>query len=229
MLRLQSSAIRLGRDATIKPWIRISQPFSSDVSRYAYAEDRILRKVRMPRLLPLAPIALAWFFPTAALAYYPCNGPGPGEVLIGVDPGGNGVAPTPLCEYVGEDGGGDYSDGGSDPGGYWVDQFATLAWGTDQNGGPTYSWYVNASSQAEADNGALTQCQTSGFRDCRIAMGVTNGAIAIAIDASGTMHADWGEDARKAKKKALRFCKDQGGKGCQIDRVLESPAAWVSN
>jgi hypothetical protein len=185
-------------------------------------------KVAMPRLtLCLAPLALVWLIPTAALAYYPCNGPGPGEVLIGVDPGGNGIAPTPLCEYVGEDDGGD--GGYSDPGGYWVDRYATLAWGTDQNGGPTYAWYANAASQSEADNGALSQCQTLGFRDCRIAMGVTNGAIAVAVDTGGSLHTDWGEDARQAKKKALRFCKQQGGKGCKIEKVLESPAAWVSN
>jgi hypothetical protein len=180
-------------------------------------------KVSMRRLpLRLAPLALVWLLPTQALAYYPCNGPGPGEVLIGVDTT-NGVQ-TPLCEYVGEDPG--YS---SDPGGYWVDQYATLAWGTDQNGGPTYSWYINGSSQGEADNGAIAQCQASGFRDCRIAMGVTNGAIAIAVDNSGALHTDWGKDARQAKKKALRFCKKQGGKGCKIEEVLESPAAWVSN
>jgi hypothetical protein len=172
----------------------------------------------------LAPLALVWLLPTGALAYYPCNGPGPGEVLIGVDPGGNGIAPTPLCEYVGEAGGG---DGGA--GGYWVDQYATLVWATDGNGGPTYSWYVNATSQAEADNGAMAQCQASGFRDCRIATGVINGSIAIAVTSSGSLHADWGEDARKAKKKALRTCKSQGGKGCKVEEVLDSPAAWVSN
>lgn len=174
--------------------------------------------------LPL--LALVCSLPTAALAYYPCNGPGPGEVLIGVDPGGNGIAPTPLCEYVGEGGG---ADGGGDPGGYWVEQFAALAWGQDANGVPTYSWYVNAASMGEAETGAIAQCQTSGFRDCRIATSVANGAIAIALDKSGTLHADCGEDARQAKKKTLRFCKSQGGRGCKIEQVLESPAAWVSN
>lgn len=178
--------------------------------------------------LRLAPLALTWLIPTQALAYYPCNGPGPGEVLIGVD-NSNGVQ-TPLCEYVGEDGGdgGGYSDGG-DPGGTWVDQYATLVWATDSNGGPTYSWYINGTSQAEADNGAMAQCQALGFRDCRIATGVVNGAIAIAVASSGSLHADWGEDARKAKKKALRTCKSQGGKGCKVEEVLDSPAAWVSN
>lgn len=174
-------------------------------------------------LLRLAPFALIALIPSEALAYYPCNGPGPGEVMIGMD--NNTTPPTPLCEYVGDGGGGGYDD----PGGYWVDRFATLAWGTDPNGSPTYSWYANASSQAEADGGAIAQCQVSGFRDCRIAMGVTNGAIAVAIDNGGSMHTDWGEDARQAKKKALRFCKGQGGKGCKIDKVLESPAVWVSN
>lgn len=180
---------------------------------------------RLPLPLRLAPVAVAWLIPSASLAYYPCNGPGPGEVLIGVDPGGNGIAPTPLCEYVGEAGAG---GGGGDPGGYWVEQFAALAWGTDQNAGPSYSWYINADSVGEAENGAIAQCQASGFRDCRIANSVANGAIAIAVDSSGALHTDWGEDARQAKKKALRFCKGQGGKGCKIEQVLESPAAWVS-
>lgn len=185
------------------------------------------RQTTFQRLLAVALLALA---PTAALAEYPCGSPGPGEVIVGQTPGGDGIASVPLCEYVGEDDGGGYDDGGySDPGGYWVDQYATLAWGTDGNGQPTYSWYINASSQAEADNGAIAQCQSSGFGDCRIATGVVNGAIAIAIDSSGTMHADWGEDARQAKKKTLKYCKQQGGKGCKIEQVLESPAAWVSN
>jgi hypothetical protein len=173
----------------------------------------------LPIAAPLLAFGVVLHLPSAAYAYYPCNGPGPGEILIGVD-NTNGVQ-TPLCapdpNYV-EPG----------PSGYWVDQFATLVWGTEPNGAPTYSWYINASSQAEADNGALAQCQASGFRDCRIAMGVTNGAIAVAIDNSGSMHTDWGEDARQAKKKALRFCKSQGGKGCKVEQVLESPAAWVS-
>ena len=182
------------------------------------------------RLFPrLAPFALIWLLPGEALAYYPCNGPGPDEVMIGVDDS-NGVQ-TPLCEYVGEDDGGDGGGdwGGGDPGGYWVDQYATLAWATDGNGQPTYTWYVNAASQAEADSGAMAKCQASGFQDCRIATGVVNGAIAIAVDNSGSLHSDWGEDARTARKKAQRACKSQGGKGCKVEKVLESPAAWVGN
>lgn len=171
-------------------------------------------------------LGILGLMPNAALAYYPCNGPGPGEVLIGVDPGGNGIAPTPLCEYVGEDGGG--YDGGGDPGGYWVEQFAAIAWGQDANGAPTYSWYANGKSMAEAENGALAQCNASGFGDCRIATSVANGAISVAVDKTGTLHTHWGEDARQAKKNTLRHCRSQGGKGCKIEHTIESPAAWVS-
>jgi Domain of unknown function (DUF4189) len=214
--------------------MRFSQPYSGRFCRYGFGLTHIFPKdamTRLPLLHSFAALAMVCLTPGAALAYYPCNGPGPGEVLIGVD-NSNGVQ-TPLCEYVGEDGGGDYggSDygGGGDPGGYWVDQYATLVWAQDGNGQPTYTWYINGTSQAEADSGAVAQCQASGFADCRIATGVVNGAIAIAVDNSGTLHADWGEDARKAKKKTLRVCKQYGGKGCKIEKVLESPAAWVSN
>jgi len=75
------------------------------------------RSVRASALATFVFPALLALFPTTALAYYPCNGPGPGEILIGVD-NTNGVQ-TPLCEYVGEE---SYDDGGySDPGpgGYW--------------------------------------------------------------------------------------------------------------
>jgi Domain of unknown function (DUF4189) len=208
-----------------------SQPYSGRITRYGFGLMHVFPKVPMSRLslaLRLATLALTWLIPSEALAYYPCNGPGPGEVLIGVDTT-NGVQ-TPLCEYVGEDGGdgGGYSDGG-DPGGYWVEQFAALAWGKDANGAPTYSWYANATSMAEAENGALAQCRAAGDRDCVIGSSVANGAIAVAIDKTGTLHSDWGADAGEAKRKTLRYCKKQGGKGCKIEKIVESPAAWVSN
>ena len=103
-------------------------------------------KVPMSRRFParLAGLALLLLAPTEALAYYPCNGPGPGEVLVGVDPGGNGVASTPLCDYVGEE-----SGGYADTGGYWVDQYATLVWGTDANGAPASTRWASARTGAK--------------------------------------------------------------------------------
>jgi Domain of unknown function (DUF4189) len=165
-------------------------------------------------------LALAGLTPSAAPAYYACNGPGPGEIMIGMD--NNTTPPTPLCEYVGEQG---YVDPG--PSGYWVERFAAIAWGTDPGGWPTYSWYVNAASIGEAEGGALAQCQASGFANCHLGPSVANGSLAIAVDGSGGLHAEWGQDNGQAKRKALRLCK-KSAKGCKIEQVLESPSAWVS-
>ncbi|MCX8509286.1 MAG: hypothetical protein ORN49_10480, partial [Rhodobacteraceae bacterium] len=39
-----------------------------------------------------------WLFaPSLAMAQYACSGPGPGEIMVGMTDGGNGVAPVPLC------------------------------------------------------------------------------------------------------------------------------------
>ena len=57
---------------------------------------------------------------------------------------------------------------------------------------------------------------------------MVNGAIAIAVDSAGTLYSDHGEDARQAKKKALRACKQQGGKKCKVEEVLESLPVWVN-
>lgn len=158
--------------------------------------------------------------PTPALAYYPCNGPGPGEIMIGVDTT-NGVQ-TPLCEYVGEEGSADPA-----PSGYWVERFAAIAWGTDSGGGPTYSWYINAASVAEAESGALATCQQSGFSNCHLGPSVANGSLAVAVGKDGSLYAEWGKDSGQAKRKALRLCK-KSSKGCAVEEVLESPAAWIS-
>jgi hypothetical protein len=175
--------------------------------------------LRLPRLIRLATAGLLALLPTQALAYYPCNGPGPDEVLIGIDKSAG--YDVPLCEYVGppED----------QAGGYWVDQYAVLAWGNDANGTPTYTWTVGADSQAAAESGALGECSNRGFLNCRAATWVVNGAIAVTVDNSGSLHSDQGPDAATARKKALRACKSQGGKGCKVEQVLESLPVWVSN
>ncbi len=166
-------------------------------------------------------LALTGLTAAPAQAYYPCNGPGPGEVLIGMDNSTN--PPTPLCEYVGEEG--SYADPG--PGGYWEERFGAIAWGRDSADGPTYSWYVNATSFAEAENGALAQCQQSGFSNCNLGPSIANGSIAIVVAGDGGLFAEWGDDSGQAKRKALRLCK-KSAKGCKVERVLDSPAAWIS-
>jgi hypothetical protein len=171
-------------------------------------------------------LVFAALTPSAALAYYPCDGAGPGEVIVGMEPNGPGQPDTPICEYVGEDGSG---EGGGDPGGYWVDSYAALAWASDSAGNATYTYSYDAASQADAEQGALAECSAAGFRDCRLATYVLNGSIAVATDKDGTLHAEWGSDGGEAKSKALRLCRQRGGKGCKLDGMVDSPARWVSD
>lgn len=181
--------------------------------------------MRPSQLTPLAVLTLALLLSGPARAEYPCGFAGPGEIVVGQTEGGNGVASVPLCEYVGEDDG-TYNDD-SAPQGYWADQYATLVWGTDRGGQPSYAWYLNAPSQAVADAGAMDQCRASGLADCVVATYVVNGSIAVAVDTGGMLYSDWGTDPREARKKVLKYCKAQGGKGCKVEQVLDSPAAWV--
>ena len=179
--------------------------------------------------LALAPLALFALLPSQALAEYPCGNPGPGEVIVGQTEGGNGIASTPLCEYVGEDDGSYYDGGGGDPGGYWVDSYGALAWATDPNGYATYTYSYGAASQADAETSALNECHAAGFSDCRSATYVVNGSIAIVMDTDGGLHAEWGEDDGTAQRKAKRLCRQRGAKGCTLEGTVSSPAEWVSN
>lgn len=172
-----------------------------------------------PTLLALGLVlGLAGLAPTPAHALFPCNGPGPGQYMVGVD--NSTTPPTPLCESDPT-----YVDPG--PSGYWVERFGAIAWGTDANGYPTYAWYVNAASFAEAENGALNTCVSSGYLNCHLGPTIANGSLAIAVGKDGTLYADWGGDNGQAKRKVLRLCR-KTSKGCKVERVLESPAGWVS-
>lgn len=59
----------------------------------------VMRRFDLRRVGHMLLIALAWcLWPVSTTAqHYPCNGPAPGERLVGMAPGGPGVAPTPLC------------------------------------------------------------------------------------------------------------------------------------
>src|SRR5688572_7657124 len=72
-----------------------------------------LKRVGLRRMAALL-VGLAFWcgLPSSAQAQqYPCgNGPGPGEVVVGQTPGGQGHAPILLCQYVGEGSGSQGSD-----------------------------------------------------------------------------------------------------------------------
>lgn len=174
--------------------------------------------MRLSALLFVIPFGLTGLFSSPAHALFPCNGPGPGQYMVGVD--NSTTPPTPLCEADPA-----YVDPG--PSGYWVERFGVIAWGQETNGVPTYAWYVGAASFAEAENGALAQCQASGFVNCHLGPSVANGSLAVAVDGQGGLYAEWGGDNGQARRKVMRLCR-AAAKGCKLEQVLESPAAWVS-
>lgn len=153
-----------------------------------------------------------------AHALFPCNGPGPGQYVVGMD--NSTTPPTPLCEADAS-----YADPGQS--GYWVERFGAIAWGRDSSDGPVYAWYVNASSFAEAENGAMAECQRGGFSNCNLGPSVANGSLAIAVAGDGGLYAESGANAGQARRKVMRLCR-QSSKGCKVERVLDSPAGWVS-
>lgn len=163
-------------------------------------------------------LGLTSLLSSPAHALFPCNGPGPGQYMVGMD--NSTTPPTPLCESDPT-----YVDPG--PSGYWVERFGAIAWGRDSSDGPTYSWYVNASSFAEAENGALAECRRSGFANCHLGPSIANGSLAIAVASDGGLYADTGANGGQAKRKVIRLCK-KSAKGCKVEQVLDSPAAWVS-
>lgn len=96
----------------------------------------MLRRLRPIHLA--APVHLA-LLPTRALASCPRDGPGPDEVLIGMDKSVGCDVPPVTCP-----GANTSSPLGDRAGGYWVDQYAVLNWGNDANGTPTCTWTVGA-------------------------------------------------------------------------------------
>ncbi|UPG90841.1 DUF4189 domain-containing protein [Luteibacter aegosomaticola] len=58
------------------------------------------RNARFLALMLALPLT---FFATRSHAQtYPCSGPGPGRVVVGIAPGGQGIAQTPICQDTGD-------------------------------------------------------------------------------------------------------------------------------
>ena len=100
----------------------------------------------MRRMVQMLVVALAWcLWPAAAQAQYPCNGPGPGERMVGMTQGGNGVAPVPLCVR-------DDSGGAPAPPAAPANSYAAIAWHPDAADIWVDGNYVGGITQAQFDS-----------------------------------------------------------------------------
>lgn len=152
-----------------------------------------------------------------AKAQYPCNGPGPGERMVGMTQGGNGVAGVPLC--VREEAAEPVPQG---PPTQWVNSYYVAAWHPEASDVWTAAGYRSADA---AGNAALAACTAAMGSGCTLTPGAANGSIAIARDGLGTLWAATGASDGKAKKEVEKVClKEQAI--CEVFNTTNSPA-WV--
>lgn len=109
-------------------------------------------------LLMLVALALAGTASAQSQAPHVCGaGPGPNEVMAGMAPGGNGVAPTPLCYWKAQKGLSEQQ--APRPTGYWEKTWGAIA--PSPKGG-VLGVAVGAHSKQEAERLALADCRAKG-------------------------------------------------------------------
>ena len=178
-------------------------------------------RVRRWRLL-LARVAAAVLFLLAvaqpAHAAYPCpNGPGPGEIQVGMADGGHGIATLPMCNRVGgaDDAPGDL---GAPGGAVMVPRGATytygsIAWHADAGD----VWMVgNSGAASSAEREALAACNRAMGGGCTAIGTWHNSAMKILRDRHGGLISAWDGDGGEHSARALAACTAATKRRCAI-------------
>jgi hypothetical protein len=106
---------------------------------------------------------------------HPCGGARAGnEVQVGEAPGGNGIAPTPLCDWVN----GNQSQASQPPPERWQDNWGAIAT-YEPNG--SLGVVTNMPSQNVAENAALSDCQSKHGSACKIKLSYRNQCAAMVV------------------------------------------------
>jgi hypothetical protein len=110
----------------------------------------------------------------------------------------------------------------------WTQSFGALVM-TDAH---SDAWAaVNYTTQELAEQSALRACKEVLRKDdlveCKVALNVSNGAMALAREGSGGLRADWGKDSAEAMAKITAHC-TQADIDCTELRTYESQA-WFGN
>lgn len=106
----------------------------------------------------------------------------------------------------------------------WHDSAAALAWGD----GPKGDDYVGVElylDEQMAREAALSKCQAKGLANCQVATSITNGVIAIGIDANGQLRARTGWTKAEAKQGLLEKCARDGVK-CKVLKLFNGQALY---
>ena len=135
----------------------------------------------------------------ASAAPYPCNGPGPGRIMVGMTPAGNGVASVPLCV----DDPNSSSPVAAPPAPVRND-FSAVAWHPDASDVWASARYQN---QAAANDVALRHCNEVMGSGCEVIWQV-NGFIGAAISPNGNIMWSANSSRGKVKKSLEDQCKE---------------------
>ncbi|MQQ99822.1 DUF4189 domain-containing protein [Glaciimonas soli] len=135
---------------------------------------------------------------------YPCSGPGPGEVVVGQTPGGQGVASMQLCQRA--------ATQQQQPPVRWESRWGAIA--TDAPHA-VLGTSTGQKSQASAERAATNDCMAKGGQNCVLQISYANtcAALAVSSKSTGTASRVGLADAEKAATKA---CQDGGGSDCRI-------------
>ncbi|WP_447762994.1 DUF4189 domain-containing protein [Sphingopyxis panaciterrae] len=129
----------------------------------------------------------------------------PGQTIIGMTGGGNGIAPQPIC---GGDGSGNESGPAPGPNfGYTPvpppDLFGAYV---IETGGGLY-WASQRASLDEAEAAAMATCHKANGKDCRRLQRFGNQCIAYAVDADGMkLHMGLADYSMTAEQAAMDRC-----------------------
>jgi len=161
-------------------------------------------------------IAFVWCL-SSALAqaqHYPCNGPGPGERLVGMAPAGPGVAPTPLCARDDSGGAPEQFEAPSEG------SFAAIAWHVDAADVWVDGNYSGANNVGE--QGALDACNSVMGGGCTSAGTWWNSSIAIIRDKEGYFYKGWvGEDGA-GRDQVLAECSAKQLLPCEVFATIRA-------
>jgi hypothetical protein len=161
----------------------------------------------------------AW--PAAAQGTFVCpGGPGPGEIQVGMTPGGNGVASVPVCA----------SNGRSQPGQSApppvqmraLDNYFAAAWHPQSSD----AWIVAGfSDENRAKAAALSACNRVMGTGCTVANSNVNGALVIARGTTGELYASSRATRGSAEKEVKQYCRSQNDECEVINWVTAAPGS----
>jgi hypothetical protein len=175
----------------------------------------MMRRFDLRQAGQISLIGLAWcLWPVPAQAqHYPCNGPGPGERLVGMVPGGPGVAPTPLCAR--DDSGGTPAQPSAPS-----EHHAAIAWHVDAADVWVDGNYTGANNVAEQR--ALDACNKVMGGGCTSAGTWWNSSIAIIRDKEGYFYKGWAGEGGAERDEVMADCSAKQLLPCEIFANIRS-------